>query len=124
MTGMDVFKRALRLLGYTDMEGETDAVSSGELYKRALAIIDQLCGELLLSENGTAQTVTSLHRPLPISDKIARQILPYGIAMFLAAGRGDGDNQRLFSALYTQKLAALSHTGERRTDVLPRGWDA
>ena len=37
---------------YTDMEGETDAVSSGELYKRALAIVDQLCGELSLLESG------------------------------------------------------------------------
>ncbi len=123
MTGMDVFKRALRLLGYTDADGETDAVSSGELYKRALAITDQLCGELSLLESGQATTVTSLHAPLPLSDKSARHILPYGMAMFLAAGRGDGDNQRLFAALYTQKLAWLSHAGERRVDVLPRGCD-
>ena len=123
MTGMDVFKRALRLLGYTDVDGETDAASSGELYKRALAITDQLCGELSLLESGQTATVTSMHAPLPLSEKSARHILPYGMAMFLAAGRGDGDSQRLFAALYTQKLALLSHTGERRVDVLPRGCD-
>ncbi|MBQ6830676.1 MAG: hypothetical protein IJO59_06115 [Clostridia bacterium] len=123
MTGMEAFKRALRLLGYTDMEGETDAVSSGELYKRALAIVDQLCGELSLLESGKTETVTSLHAALPLSEKSARHILPYGVAMFLAAGRGDGDSQRLFAALYTQKLTLLSHPGERRVDVLPRGCD-
>ena len=124
MTGMEVFKRALRLLGYTDMTGETDAVSSGELYKRALAITDQLCGELSLLESGKTQTVTSLHTPLPLSEKCARHILPYGMAMFLAAGRGDGDSQRLFASLYTQKLTLLSHVQERRVDTLPRGCDA
>lgn len=123
MTGMEAFKRALRLLGYTDMDGETNAVASGELYKRALAITDQLCGELALLENGQSSVITSLYTPLPLSERSARHVLPYGIAMLLAAGRGDGDNQQLFAALYTQRLSLLSRTGEQRVDVLPRGCD-
>ena len=121
MSRLDAFKRALRLLGYTDIDGETEAAASGELYKRALAITDQLCSELALMETGKTTALTSLFAPLPLSEKSARQILPYGIAMLLAAGRGDGDNQRLFAALYTQKQALLSHTAERRVDALPRG---
>lgn len=124
MTGMEAFKRALRLLGYTDQNGETNAAASGELYKRGLAITDQLCADLAKSESGVLPpALTSLAVPLPLSDHTARQVLPYGIAMLLAAGRGDGDNQRLFAELYTQKRAGMPHAYERRTDVLPRGCD-
>ena len=141
MTGMEAFKRALRLLNYTDADGETDAAGSGELYKRALASTDQICGDLGQCESGEIPpALTSLYTALPISDAAARQVLPYGIAMMLAVGRGDGDNQSLFSALYTQKREDLFPTEEvlpeepeqevpiyavvdQRVDVLPRGCD-
>ncbi len=139
MTGMEAFKRALRLLNYTDTDGETDAAGSSELYKRALAITDQICGDLGQCESGEMPpSLTSLYTALPISAFAARQVLPYGIAMMLAAGRGDGDNQALFSALYTQKRENLFPKEEpepeepepepptyavvdQRVDVLPRG---
>lgn len=122
MTGMEAFKRALRLLNYTDIGGETDAAAAGELYKRGLAITDQLCADLAKAESGILPPpLTSLSAALPLSENTARQVLPYGIAMLLAAGRGDGDNQRLFAALYEQKRAGLTRPYERRTDTLPRG---
>lgn len=125
MTGMDAFKRALRLLNYTDPEGETDPAGAAELYKRGLAITDQLCGELARAESGTLPPpLISLQTALPLSDTTARQVLPYGIAMMLAAGRGDGDNQQLFAALYAGRRLLLADGYEQRTDVLPRGCDA
>ena len=125
MTGKEAFRRALELLGYTDSGGEPDSAAATELYKRGLAITDQLVGDLCEVESGVCPPpLTSLSQPLPLSDTTARQVLPYGIAMLLAAARGDGDHQRLFAALYTQKRTALRRAGERRTDVLPRGCDA
>ena len=124
MTGLEVFKRALRLLGYTDSGGETDAAASGELYKRGLAIVDQLCADLAKAETGRLSApVLSLNAPLPLSPYAARQVLPYGVAMMLAAARGDGDSQQLFAAMYTQKRLLLRRENDRRTDVLPRGCD-
>ena len=124
MTGMDVFRQALRLLNYTDVSGETDAAAAGELYKRGLSVMEQLCAELCLSESGRLPPpLRSLNERLPVSEKTARTVLPYGVAMLLAAGRGDGDNQQLFASLYDQKRASL-HTGrEQRVNVFPRGCD-
>jgi hypothetical protein len=121
---MDAFKRALRLLNYTDIGGETDAAAAGELYKRGLAVTDQICADVAQAEQGqTPPSLTSLSAPLPLSSYAARQVVPYGIAMLLAAGRGDGDNQQLFAALYTQKRRGLGRGQEQRADRLPRGVD-
>lgn len=124
MTGLQAFKRALRLLGYTDSNGEPDAAAAGELYKRGLAIVDQLCADLVGAQTGTLPApLTSMNQPLPLSETAVRQVLPYGIAMLLAASRGDGDNQQLYAALYTQKRLLLRRENDRRVDVLPRGCD-
>jgi proteasome accessory factor B len=53
-----------------------------------------------------------------------RTVAPYGVAMYLAAAQHDGDNQQLFAALYDRKRTAMQRDVERRTDRLPRGWDA
>ncbi|MBQ9861757.1 MAG: hypothetical protein IJO75_05805 [Clostridia bacterium] len=124
MTGKEVFGQAMRLLGYTDTLGDLDSAQNGELYKRGLAVLNQLLCDLSLSESGTmAPPLTSLRQDVPISEQTARGVLPYGVAMLLAAAEGDGDNQQLFAALYDQKRVAVRRTYERCTDTLPRGCD-
>ena len=122
MTGFEVLNRALLLLGYTDQNGEPDAAQTAALNKRGVTLVDQLCADLSQVESGTAAGVTSLTQPLPLSDAAARGVLPYGVAMLLAAARGDGDQQQLFSALYTAKRRGL-RPAERVEDRLPRGWE-
>ena len=122
MTGQTVFRRAMRLLNYTDTDGTLNAAASGELYKRALSVVDQLCGELHYAETGEVPPpLASLAEPLPLSEKAAR-VLPYGVAMLLAQSRADTDNQQLFAALYESRRRTLS-ARERRTDTLPWGCD-
>ncbi len=122
MTGQTVFRRAMRLLNYTDADGTLNAAASGEMYKRALSVVDQLCGELHYAETGKLPPpLRSLSEPLPLSEKAAH-ILPYGVAMFLAQSRADGDNQQLFAALYEARRRSLAAPA-RRTDLLPRGCD-
>lgn len=124
MTGKEAFRRALTLLGYTDASGQPDSAANGELYKRGLVITDQLCADLAIAESGQCPpSLLSLNEALPLSEEAARQVLPYGIAMMLAASRGDGDHQRLFATLYAQKRTNLCRKAPRRTDVLPRGCD-
>ena len=124
MTGQDVFRQAIRLLGYTDTLGDPDSVQNTELYKRGLSVINQLVCDLSLSECGTmADPLCSLRDPLPLTERTARDILPYGVAMMLAAAAGDGDNQQLFAALYDQKRVSVRSAYECITDTLPRGCD-
>lgn len=123
MTGGEVLRRALLLLGYADSQGEPDAAAAAALYKRGVPLIDQLCADLSVVESGVAApAVTSLSQPLPLSEVTARSVLPYGVAMLLAASRGDGDNQQLFAALYTAKRRGL-RPREQVQDRLPRGWE-
>lgn len=122
MTGQAVFRRAMRLLNYTDADGTLNAAASGELYKRALSVVDQLCGELHYAETGEVPPpLRSLAEPLPLSEKAAR-VLPYGVAMFLAQSRADTDNQQLFASLYETQRRSLTAPA-RRIDALPRGCD-
>ncbi len=125
MTGQEVFRQAMRLLGYTDTLGDLDSAQNTELYKRGLTVINQLVCDLSLSERDTmAPPLGSLRQELPLSERTARDVLPYGVAMLLAAAEGDGDNQQLFAALYDQKRVSVRQGYERRTDTLPRGCDA
>ncbi len=124
MTGQEVFRQAMRLLGYTDTLGELDSAQNTETYKRGLSVINQLVCDLSLSESGeVAAPLCSLRQELPLSERTARDILPYGVAMLLAAAHGDGDNQQLFASLYDQKRVSVRSGYERRTDTLPRGCD-
>lgn len=125
MTANEVFRQAMRLLGYTDTLGDLDSAQNSELYKRGLTVINQLVCDLSVSENGAlAAPLTTLRQDLPLTERTARDVLPYGVAMLLAAAEGDGDNQQLFAALYDQKRVSLQRRYERRTDTLPRGCDA
>ncbi len=125
MTGQEVFRQAMRLLGYTDTLGDPDSAQNTEVYKRGLTVINQLLCDLSLSESGTmAPPLSSLKQDVPLAEQTVRGVLPYGVAMLLAAAEGDGDNQQFFAALYDQKRVAVRQTYERRTDTLPRGCDA
>lgn len=125
MTANEVFRQAMRLLGYTDTLGDLDSGQNTEQYKRGLTVINQLVCDLSLAESGTmAPPLSSLRQELPLSERTVRDVLPYGVAMLLAAAESDGDNQQLFAALYDQKRVSVRQTYERRTDTLPRGCDA
>lgn len=124
MTAGDVFRRSMRLLGYTDTLGELDGAAHSESYKRALTFLNQLTAELSLAETGTLpREMTSLREDVPLSERAVRDVLPYGLAMHLAFVQGDSDKQTLYAALYNQKRVSLRTTYERRVDTLPGGWD-
>ena len=124
MTGGEVFRQAMRLLGYTDTRGELDGAAHSEHYKRALSFLNQLVCELSLAETGNVPPkLVSLGEAIPLSERAVCDVLPCGLSMMLAAAEGDGEQQALYAALYNQKRVALRTSYERRTDALPRGCD-
>ena len=56
--------------------------------------------------------------PIPLPERLTADVMPYGVAMLLAQGEGDADNQATFARIYNQKRAALTHT-ETRVNRLP-----
>lgn len=56
--------------------------------------------------------------PIPLPDRLTADVMPYGVAMLLAQGEGDADNQATFARIYNQKRAALTHS-DTRVNRLP-----
>ena len=50
---------------------------------------------------------------VPLPDRLVADVMPYGVAMLLAQGESDADNQAVFARIYSQKRAALTHTDSR-----------
>lgn len=122
-TGMDVFLRAMSLLGYTGIDGVVDAAQSAELVRRGLNIVNQVLADQWPLEKTIQFTpMASIHEDVPLSVEAVEGILPYGVAMFLAQAEGDGTNQQYYASLYQQKRNAVRRYPRRRQDVLPTVW--
>lgn len=117
MTGNEMIKKALVLLGYTDSTGE---ISGGQRFSsRALTVLNTIYADLfyiLNSGDFVALKVTGDDINLP--ERALNDVMPYGVAAMLAQSESDGDNQQLFVTLYNSKRAALTHTDSVK-DVMP-----
>ena len=125
-TGRDVFFRAMVLLGYTGVDGTVDGAQSAELFRRGLDIVNQVAADLWPLEKEKEEAfapLTALTQEIPLSASAVENILPYGVAAFLAQADGDGTNQQFFTSLYQQKRNMAERPLKRRGDVLPRSWE-
>ena len=76
-TGMDVFLRAMSLLGYTGIDGVVDAAQSAELVRRGLNIVNQVLADLWPLEKTIQFTpMASIHEDVPLSVEAVEGILP------------------------------------------------
>lgn len=123
-TGNDVFRRAMSLLGYTDIDGAVDGAQSAELFRRGLDIVNQVMAEVWPLERRDAYVpLASIVQEIPLSQYAVETVMPYGVAMFLAQADGDGANQQFYASLYQQKRNAAARPCSRRVDVLPDVWE-
>ena len=120
-TGLDALNQALLLLGYTNGYGEPDGQNDAELYKRGTAAVRQVYRDLCRIErrNEPEPPALRMDRAIPLSAAAVGDVMPYGVAMFLAQSEGSGDSQALFAAIYDRKRAGLGVAG-RRKDILPK----
>lgn len=108
------------LLNYTDSTGRPNGQKNKAVYARALSLLNQVCCDLFYVEGRCHwRPLASMDDPLPLSDRTASDVLPYGLAMLIAQGESDIDNQTLYAALFNQKRLSLSSCCKRR-DMLPR----
>lgn len=120
MTGYDVTRQALILLGYTDPTGEIDSRQNGEQLRRALPVLGTVLADIRHLQGLAPVQVESLADPLPVSDDIALRVLVPGVAMYLAQGENDGDSYNRFSQEYLQKRSGVPREARRVLDVQPR----
>lgn len=110
MTGNDVLKRVLNLLGY--LNNDDSITSDTAIYKRAIHVINQVLLDLKQSE------IEDMSCVIKISDS-CREALIYGVAMMLSLIGGDGNNNSLFTEIYNAKRSAALNEVGVIVDTLP-----
>jgi len=119
-SGRDILKQALLLLNYTDIYEQLDEDDTDAVAKRGLAAVNQIYGDLWYTgREDPFLPLTDLDEPVLLTDRQAKDVMPFGVAMLLAMSEGDGDNQQVYATVYNRKRAAAPIT-RRRKDVLFR----
>lgn len=113
MTGIEIVNISLDLLNYPSFE------KSGIDISRAKNVVNAVYSDLFYmnNENGFKR-LNGLEEEIPIDERVLNDIMPYGVAAFLAESMNDGDNQQLFMHKYNQKRLSLSQKSTIR-DTLP-----
>ena len=113
----------MQLCGYVNGEGAPDRLRDADIYKRGLALVNQIYTDMFFAETpeGGFSPLTSMEQEIPLSARCVNDILPYGVAMLLAQAEGDATTQSIFSYAYNQKRAGGVKTMRRIADALPKG---
>lgn len=121
MTVNEIYLRALTLLGYVNYDGEIS--SEYELKRQAIAAINQVYAELYFAIGKQEfNAVNSSSDIIELPERILHDVMPYGVAMFIAQNQNDGDSQALFAHIYNKKRASIRMENNVQ-DVMPRGSD-
>lgn len=110
MTGNEIYKRTLGLLGYLDTSMVTP--SGDMLLKRMPDVLDQVCFDLKIP------TIKRLADEFKATE-IECDALCYGTAMIVALMEGDGAKSEIFTKIYNAKRAAVLSRIEKIEDKLP-----
>ena len=119
MTGYDATMQALCLLNYTTTDGDADRRQNAPFVRRALPIINTLLADILPLTGSTYQPLTILTENLPLDDTLIMQLFLPGMAMYFAAGEGDGDAYNRFAQEYMSRRSRVQRPARRIRDVMP-----
>ena len=121
MTGQQMFDKAMLLLGYTGSHNEISG--KDELLTRGLAFINQIYIDLHYASAITDFVpLNNINDEIVLPTRDLYNVMPYGVAMFLALAEGDGDNQQIFAALYNQKRGSVKAPTTSIIDSMPKVW--
>lgn len=122
-TAKEVLERAMQLCGYLNGDGVPDRLRDADIYKRGLALVNQIYTDMFFAEtpDGEFSPLSSMEAVIPLSPRCVNDVLPYGVAMLLAGAEGDAAAQRVFTHAYNQKRAGGVKTARTVADKLPTG---
>lgn len=110
MTGNEIYKRCLSLLGYTPTEQET--VSTSSLLSRMPDILNQILTDLKLPE------IKSLDETVK-GTNLQIDAVCCGCAMLLSLSDGDNRKNRVFTEIYNARRGAALCETDKIKDNLP-----
>lgn len=124
MTGMELFDKAMELLGYTSAEGLS---GKEDMLKRGLTLVNLVYSELYYAfvyipgGEDNFKPLALITDKIVLPDRVLNDVAPYGMAMYLAQSESDADNQTLYANIYNQKKVC-GKSVKTITDRLPHVW--
>lgn len=116
MTGNEIYKKALKMLNYTDAASEKRFLSA------AIDIINRVYADLFyIDKSDGFKPIKALSDKIDLNERVLYDVMPYGVAAFLAQSENDGDNQLLYIGIYNEKRTSLSRN-DRIKDTFPGVW--
>lgn len=110
MTGDCVIEKATQMLGY-----DNDA----RYQLNYLSALNTAYSDLFyLNHEDGFEPLKSTNEEIKLSERVLNDVMPYGVAAFIAQAMGDTDNQQFFSQMYNLKRKRASAQGTLE-DVLP-----
>jgi hypothetical protein len=116
MTAKDIANKALVLMGYNDMNGNT---ADPRFQVTALNAVNFVYADLFycIYTEGFKE-LGKLSEDVDLPERVLNDVMPYGVASYIAKNVGDGDNQQYFAQIYNTKRRSVS-LGSSVEDVIP-----
>ena len=119
MTGSEMLNKGLQLLGYSDSNGNAHITQLTR--SRALPTINLIYAELSRNCGVENTPLNSLSEEINLPDRVLNEIMPCGVAMYVANAEGDTNAQAFWAREYNVKRATLTRV-ESFKDTLPNVW--
>ena len=116
MTAKEVISKAILLLGYNDSLGSTSNDRFQKISRNALNFVYNDLVVCLGRDN--FKDVESLADVITMPDRVLYDVMPYGVAAFIAESLGDGEKQQYFATLYNTKRKSVTYEDSVQ-DVIP-----
>lgn len=109
MTAYEIGLRALALLGETDEQG---VKNDQAILNRVLTAVNAVYSDLFTisteHKKKCFEPLYDIDQSVALPDHIVFDCMIYGVAMWLAQGMGDTNNQAVMSSIYNQKRAEMT----------------
>ncbi len=115
MTVKELISKAIVLLGYNDDRGNT---SDARFQVASKTAFNTVYADIFFCLKDDEFKELTLADEVPLPDRIVYNVMPYGVAAFIAESLGDADKQQYFMIIYNKRRASLSHY-EDMVDEIP-----
>lgn len=116
MTAKEMIAKAIVLLGYNDDRGNTSDSRFQIASKNAINfVLADLIHCLGRDDYGD---ITNLGSEILLPKRVLYDVMPYGVAAFIAESIGDADKQQYFATMYNTKRKTVVYQDSVQ-DVIP-----
>lgn len=106
MIATEILNNALNLLGYSENNANSNLTQN--IRSQAIPIINLIYAELSRNCDLKNTLIKSLNDEIKLPERVLSEIMPCGVAMYIANTLGDSGAQAFWGAEYNSKRATLS----------------